>query len=190
METLSPSDHGLAIFNNIFVAIQTNVMYEGAQRIIAMNDILHLKKYTNRRLYDTEKSAYVTLDDVMQAIRRGRRIAVADAKSGEDVTAFILTQIILEESRKRNSLLPVSLLHLIVQYGETVLSEFFEHYLEQTIKNYLTYKTVADDQFRKWLQLGMDISTLTQQSVTTLPALRPFLDPFRKQEPSAPEEKK
>jgi polyhydroxyalkanoate synthesis repressor PhaR len=155
-----------------------------------MNDILHLKKYSNRRLYDTEKSAYVTLDDVMQAIRGGRRIKVADAKSGEEVTAFILTQIILEESRKRNSLLPVSLLHLIVQYGETVLSEFFEQYLEQTIRNYLTCKSMADDQFRKWLQLGMDFSTLTKQSITTLPTLQPFLDPLRKPESSAPEENK
>jgi polyhydroxyalkanoate synthesis repressor PhaR len=165
-------------------------MYGDAQRFIAMDDILHLKKYSNRRLYDTEKSAYVTLDDVMQAIRRGRRVAVADAKSGEDVTAFILTQIILEESRKKNSLLPVSLLHLIVQHGETVLSEFFEHYLEQTLKNYLTYKAMADDQFRKWLQLGMDFSTLTQQSITTLPSFRPLSDRLRKPESPASEDEK
>lgn len=65
-----------------------------------MVEILHFKKYANRRLYDTEKSAYVTLDDVMQGIRQGRRVAVVDAKTGEDVTAFTLTQIILEESRK------------------------------------------------------------------------------------------
>lgn len=146
------------------------------------NSTLSLKKYANRRLYDTEKSAYVTLDDVMEAIRRGRRIAVADAKTGEDVTAFILTQIILEESRKRNSLLPVSLLHLIVQYGETVLSEFFESYLEQTIKNYLNYRATADDQFRKWLQLGMDLSALTEQSMATLPVFQPRFNPFRKAE--------
>ena len=149
-----------------------------------INETLHLKKYANRRLYDTEKSAYVTLDDVMEAIRRGRRIAVADAKSGDDVTAFILTQIILEESRRKNSLLPVSLLHLIVQYGETVLSEFFESYLEQTIRNYLNYRAMADEQFRKWLQLGMDLSALTEQSLASMPAFRPRFDPFRKTEPS------
>ena len=155
-----------------------------------MNDILLLKKYSNRRLYDTEKSAYVTLDHVMQAIRQGRRVAVVDAKSGEDVTAFILTQIILEESRKKNSLLPVPLLHLIIQYGENILSEFFEKYLEQTIKNYLSYKAMADDQFRKWLHLGMDVSTLTKQSMTTLPAFRPFLDGVHDSDPSTVENKK
>lgn len=144
-----------------------------------MKNILLLKKYSNRRLYDTEKSAYVTLDHVMQVIRQGRHVSVVDAKSGEDVTAFILTQVILEESRKRNSLLPVPLLHLIVRHGENILSEFFEKYLEQTIKNYLSYKATADDQFRKWLHLGMDLSSLTKQSMATLPAFQPFFDPVQ-----------
>jgi polyhydroxyalkanoate synthesis repressor PhaR len=154
-----------------------------------MSETLLLKKYSNRRLYDTEKSAYVTLDHVMQAIRQGRRVAVADAKSGEDVTAFILTQIVLEESRKKNSLLPVPLLHLIIQYGENILSEFFEKYLEQTIKNYLSYKAMADDHYRKWLNLGMDLSSMTKQSMAALPAFRPFYNPPPDRDPS-PEDKK
>ena len=141
-----------------------------------MVEKLHFKKYANRRLYDTEKSAYVTLDDVMQGIRQGRRVEVVDAKTGEDVTAFTLTQIILEESRKKNSLLPVPLLHLIIQYGENILSEFFEKYLEQTLRNYLSYKTVADDQFRKWLNLGMDFSNLTTESMASLPAFQSLFD--------------
>ncbi len=155
-----------------------------------MNKILLLKKYSNRRLYDTEKSAYVTLDHVMQAIRQGRRVAVSDAKSGEDVTAFILTQIILEESRKKNNLLPVPLLHLVIQYGENILSEFFEKYLEQTIKNYLSYRGMADDQFRKWLHLGMDLSTLTKQSIAALPTFRPFFDGAHDSDPSTVESQK
>jgi polyhydroxyalkanoate synthesis repressor PhaR len=155
-----------------------------------MKDTLLLKKYSNRRLYDTEKSAYVTLDHVMQIIRQGRSVVVVDAKSGEDVTAFILTQIILEESRSHKSLLPVPLLHLIIQYGENILSEFFEKYLEQTIHNYLSYKAMADDQFRKWLHLGMDLSTLTQQSMSTLPAFRVFLDRYQDQNPPPVKNKK
>ncbi|HOG06541.1 MAG: hypothetical protein M0P04_03185 [Syntrophales bacterium] len=143
-----------------------------------MTEKLHLKKYTNRRLYDTERSAYVTLDDVLQVIRQGRRVEVVDAKTGEDVTAFTLTQIILEESRKKNSLLPVPLLHLIIQYGETVLGEFFDHHLEQTLKSYLSYKAAADEQFRKWLSLGMDFSKMTQTSIASLPAFQSFFDLF------------
>jgi len=68
-----------------------------------------LKKYPNRRLYDTERSAYITLSQVSDIIREGRQVQVVDAKTEEDMTAFILTQIIVEEARKNNSLLPVTL---------------------------------------------------------------------------------
>jgi polyhydroxyalkanoate synthesis repressor PhaR len=148
-----------------------------------MDEKLHFKKYANRRLYDTEKSAYVTLDNVLHVIRQGRSVEVVDAKTGEDVTAFTLTQIILEESRKKNNLLPIPLLHLIIQYGENILSEFFDKYLEQTLKNYLSYKATADDQFRKWLSLGMDFSSLTKSSMASLPAFQSFFDLLRKAPP-------
>ena len=75
-----------------------------------------LKKYANRRLYDTEKSVYVTLSQVSDMIKEGRQVKVIDAKTEEDVTAFILTQIIVEEAKNKNSLLPVPLLHLIIEY--------------------------------------------------------------------------
>ena len=150
-----------------------------------MAEKLHLKKYANRRLYDTEKSAYVTLEDVMQVIREGRNVEVADAKTGEDVTAFTLMQIILEESRKKNSLLPVPLLHLIIQYGENILGEFFDNYLEQTIRNYLSYRAAADDQFKKWLSLGSDLTNLTRASMSTLPGFQSFFDPAGEKEKAA-----
>ena len=119
-----------------------------------MGKTLVFKKYGNRRLYDTEKSMYVTLDDIAQSIRQGREVQIVDAKTKEDVTAFILTQILLEASRKKNFLLPVPLLHLIIQFGGNILNEFFQKYLEQIIKSYMTYQSVADEQFRKWLDLS------------------------------------
>ncbi len=137
-----------------------------------------LKKYANRRLYDTEKSIYVTLSQVSDMIKEGRQVKVIDAKTEEDVTAFILTQIIVEEAKNKNSLLPVPLLHLIIEYGETVLSEFFERYLELTIKNYLSYKTAFDEQFRKWLDLGGDFSALAQKNLHSFPSLPSIVDLF------------
>jgi len=92
---------------------------------------LLLKKYTNRRLYDTEKSIYVTLDYVTDTIRQGRQIQVTDAKTGEDVTPAILTQIVLEEARKKKFLLPPPLLYLIIQYGENVLTDFLKNTLNR-----------------------------------------------------------
>ncbi|MEQ8181347.1 MAG: polyhydroxyalkanoate synthesis regulator DNA-binding domain-containing protein [Smithellaceae bacterium] len=140
-----------------------------------MDNKLLLKKYTNRRLYDTEKSIYVTLDYVTNVIRQGRQIVVVDAKTGEDVTAAILTQIVLEEARKKNYLLPNPMLYLIIQYGETVLSEFFEKYLEQIVKNYLLFRNMADDQYQKWLDLS---TTYSQVSPQTLNSLLPFKSLF------------
>ena len=149
-----------------------------------------LKKYANRRLYDTEKSAYVSLNEVAEIIKQGRQVEVIDAKTKEDVTSIILTQIILEQARKKNFLLPAPLLHLFIQYGENVLAEFFEKYLQQTIKSYLTYRSTVDEQFRKWLDLGLDLSDTAQKTVTEMTPFRSFFDLFSDSPTSQDKEKK
>jgi polyhydroxyalkanoate synthesis repressor PhaR len=149
---------------------------------------LHLKKYANRRLYDTAKSIYVTLDYVTDAIRQGRQIQVTDAKTGEDVTSAILTQIVLEEARKKKFLLPPPLLYLIIQYGENLLSEFFEKYLEQTIKNYLLFRNMADDQFKRWLDYGEKYSKMNPQAMSGLSSFKPLFDLFTPK-PGKPEDR-
>ena len=144
-----------------------------------------LKKYGNRRLYDTERSAYVTLDQVAELVKAGRQVEVINAKTQEDVTAFTLTQILLEEARKRNVLLPVPLLHLFIQYGENVLEEFFQKYLERTLKNYLTYKSAVDEQFRKWLDMGAQLSRAASETMgktTSFEFLGRFFDSQASQE--------
>jgi polyhydroxyalkanoate synthesis repressor PhaR len=135
-----------------------------------MAEKIVLKKYANRRIYDTEKSAYITLDQVSELIRGGRQVSVVDARTSEDVTAFILSQIIVEEAKNRNILLPVPFLHLVIQHG-AVLTEFFEKYLDITIKNYLLYKSAFDDQFKKWLDFRNNFSTITRK---TLPVAAPW----------------
>lgn len=133
-----------------------------------MAEKVTIKKYSNRRLYDTEKNAYVTLQEVADLIKEGRQVEVVDAQSGEYVTSFILTQIVLEEAKKKNLLLPVPLLHLIIRYGETTLNEFFDKYLQQVLQNYITYKSTVDDQFAKWLNLGTDIAKEAKKSFAPL----------------------
>lgn len=122
-----------------------------------MPDAIRLKKYSNRRLYDTEKSRYVTLEQVCEMIKQGKNIEVIDAKTKESVTPFILTQIILEETKK-NVLLPASLLHLVIRYGDNVLTDFFQTYLEETMKIYLNSRATFDAYFRQWLEMGMNVS--------------------------------
>jgi polyhydroxyalkanoate synthesis repressor PhaR len=143
-----------------------------------MTDKLLLKKYNNRRLYDTEKSIYVTLDYVTGIIREGRQIIVLDTKTGQDVTSSILTQIVLEEARKKHYLLPTPLLYLIIQHGEKELGEFFEKYLEQAIKNYLLFHGFADDQYKKWLDLGANYSPAQQPASTNLSPFKSIFDLF------------
>jgi polyhydroxyalkanoate synthesis repressor PhaR len=150
-----------------------------------MTDQIVLKKYANRRLYDTHKSAYVTLAEVAAVVRQGKTIKAFDAKTKEDVTAFVLTQIVLEEAKNNNTLLPVPLLHMIIRYGENVLHEFFENYLEQTINAYVAYKGKADEQFKKWLEMGVDLSGMAQQSLNRLNPFQTFFDQFSQSKPPA-----
>jgi polyhydroxyalkanoate synthesis repressor PhaR len=143
-----------------------------------MANKVKLKKYANRRLYDTEKSAYVTLNQVADIIRQGRQVEVVDAKTKEDVTAFILTQIILEEAKNKNFLLPIPLLHMIIQYGDNILVEFFETYLQQMVETYLAHKSAVDDQFKQWLDLGSDFSNLAQKTMAGMTPFQSFFDQF------------
>jgi len=155
-----------------------------------MANKVKLKKYANRRLYNTEKSAYVTLNQVTDIIRQGRQVEVIDAKTKEDVTAFILTQIILEEAKNKNFLLPVPLLHMIIQYGDNILGEFFERYLQQMVETYLAHKSAVDDQFNQWLGLGSDFSNLAQKTMAGLTPFQSIFDQFSSSSAKEDEDKK
>jgi polyhydroxyalkanoate synthesis repressor PhaR len=147
-----------------------------------MQDKALIKNYTNRRLYDTEKNAYVTLQQVADLIKEGRQVEVVDAKTKEDVTAFILTQIILDEAKRKNILLPVPLLHLIIRHGETILNEFLEKHLQQILRSYLVYKSSVDKQFEKWLDLGADFTGQAQKAFTAMAPFPSMLDVFLEKE--------
>ena len=143
-----------------------------------MTGKVKLKKYANRRLYDTDKSAYVTLNQVADDIKLGRQVEVIDAKTKEDVTAFILTQIILEQAKNKHILLPVPLLHMIIQYGDNILGEFFEKYLQQMIQTYIAHKHATDKQFQNWLDMGFDFSKAAQEAMTGATPFESLFDPF------------
>lgn len=148
-----------------------------------MNETVTLKKYASRRLYNPENSSYVTLNQVSDIIREGKDVQVLDAKTGEDVTAFILTQIVLEEARNKNALLPAPLLHLIIRSGGTVLQEFFEKHLQDAINSYLQLKQAFDEQFSRWLNMGMNYSDMARTAMKGMP----FPDIFTQAGSSGPE---
>jgi polyhydroxyalkanoate synthesis repressor PhaR len=101
-----------------------------------------VKKYGNRRLYDTRASRYITLEELETIIRGGDDVRVIDAKTGEDLTQATLAQIILE-GRRAGRLLPVPLLVQLIRMGDEALAEFMGRYLSATLEMYLEAKRGA-----------------------------------------------
>jgi polyhydroxyalkanoate synthesis repressor PhaR len=107
-----------------------------------------IKKYANRRLYDTESSSYITLDRLAQMVREGREFQVVDAKSGEDITRQVLTQIIVdEEARGGTTMLPINFLkQLIGLYGNS-MQNFVPQYLEAAMEAFQRNQSAAREAF-------------------------------------------
>jgi len=107
-----------------------------------------IKKYANRRLYDTESSAYITLDRLAAMVREGREFEVVDAKTGEDITRQVLTQIIVdEEARGGETMLPLNFLkQLIGLYGNS-MQNFVPQYLEAAMDSFQRNQSAVRDAF-------------------------------------------
>jgi len=126
-----------------------------------------IKKYANRRLYNTGTSTYVTLDDLAHMVKRGEDFAVQDAKTGDDITHSVLTQIIFEqESKNGNTLLPISFLRQLISYYGDQMQSFVPSYLEQSmhafgeqqaqIREHLA-KSLGDTPLAKNLQIPIQL---------------------------------
>lgn len=100
--------------------------------------MLLVKKYPNRRLYDTRHSRYITLEDLEKTIRGGEDIAVQDAQDGRDLTQEILTQIILE--RGDGKILPAALLMRLIRLDDAALGEFLTRYVSWALDMYMQMK--------------------------------------------------
>ena len=103
------------------------------------DDVVIIKKYANRRLYDTESSTYITLERLAEMVRQKREFKVVDAKSGEDITRSVLTQIIMDEESRGSTMLPVNFLRqLISMYGDqmqSVVPQYLEASLDALQRN-------------------------------------------------------
>src|SRR5205814_10294369 len=106
-----------------------------------------IKKYANRRLYNTATSTYVTLDDLSAMVKSGTDFVVYDAKTGEEITRSVLTQIIFEEENKGTNLLPIRFLRQLIRFYGDSMQAFVPGYLE------LSLETLAkeQDKFRQQL---------------------------------------
>ena len=117
----------------------------------AEDGVVIIKKYANRRLYNTESSTYITLEHLAAMTRAGRDFKVVDAKSDEDITHNVLTQIIMEEESRGQTMLPVSFLRqLIAMYGDS-MQVLVPGYLEASIegfrRNQAQFKSAVEGAF-------------------------------------------
>ena len=111
-----------------------------------------IKKYANRRLYNTDTSSYITLDDLAKMVRDNVDFQVLDAKSGDDITHTILTQIIVEEESSGTQMLPVSFLRdLISMYGNSMQS-MMPSYLEASMANFRKNREQLQAAFAKGIE--------------------------------------
>jgi polyhydroxyalkanoate synthesis repressor PhaR len=108
-----------------------------------------IKRYSNRKLYDTQESRYVTLDDIEEMIRAGEEISVVDAATGEDLTSVTLAQIILENERNRRAALPSAFLHQLIQHGEA-WHDFVQKSMKSSLEGIVSSQREVDRVFREW----------------------------------------
>ncbi|RFZ86415.1 polyhydroxyalkanoate synthesis repressor PhaR [Shinella sp. WSJ-2] len=137
-----------------------------------------IKKYANRRLYNTGTSTYVTLDDLAVMVKKGEDFTVQDAKSGEDITHSVLTQIIFEqESKTGNTLLPISFLRQLISYYGDQMQMVVPSYLEHSMQAFTDQqaqmreqinKTLGDTPLGKNLQVPMALIEETTRRNTEL----------------------
>lgn len=112
-----------------------------------------IKKYANRRLYNTGTSTYVTLEDLAEMVKQGENFVVYDAKSGEDITRSVLTQIIFEQEAKGQNLLPVEFLRQLIGFYGNSMQNIVPSYLEFSISS------LTKDQDRLREQMSQSIGT-------------------------------
>lgn len=103
----------------------------------AAQDYITIKKYANRRLYNTETSTYITLEDLCHMVREGKEFTVVDANSGADLTSQILTQIIFEQETKGNSLLPPHFLRAVIGFYDNNMGGVLQHYLDASMRSFV-----------------------------------------------------
>ncbi|MFA6220311.1 MAG: polyhydroxyalkanoate synthesis repressor PhaR [Erythrobacter sp.] len=133
-----------------------------------------IKKYANRRLYNTDTSSYITLDDLAGMVRDNVDFQVLDAKSGDDITHTILTQIIVEEESHGSQMLPVSFLRdLISMYGNSMQS-LMPSYLEASMANFRKNREQLQEAFAK----GLAANPLAKIAETNLKLMQNAAEAF------------
>ena len=105
------------------------------------SDIIVIKKYSNRRLYNNAKKKYVTIEDISDLIKSGKEVQVIDTQTKEDITKLVLIQTILENEKNKEDILPAPFLHNLIKYGNQIAKEYFDNSFVMMMQPYINFQT-------------------------------------------------
>ena len=138
-----------------------------------------IKKYANRRLYNTQTSSYVTLDHLASMVKEGTEFEVQDARTGEDITRSVLTQIIFEEEAKGQNLLPIKFLRQLIRFYGDSLQAFVPGYLDMSMESFTKNQGAMRDRIAEALGGGNQmIENLTRQNLAMFERAMQMFAPF------------
>ena len=138
-----------------------------------------IKKYANRRLYNTQTSSYVTLDHLSQMVKAGTEFEVHDARTGEDITRSVLTQIIFEEEAKGQNLLPIQFLRRLIRFYGDSLQAFVPGYLDMSMESFTKNQGAMRGRIAEAMGGGNQmIENLTRQNLAMFERAMQMFSPF------------
>ena len=138
-----------------------------------------IKKYANRRLYNTQTSSYVTLDHLAAMVKEGTEFEVQDARTGEDITRSVLTQIIFEEEAKGQNLLPIKFLRQLIRFYGDSLQAFVPGYLDMSMDSFTKNQGEMRDRIAQALGGGNQmVENLTRQNLALFENAMAMFSPF------------
>ena len=140
-----------------------------------------IKKYANRRLYNTQTSSYVTLEHLCDMVKEGVEFEVRDARTGEDITRQVLAQIIFDEENKGQHLLPIQFLRQLIRFYGDSLQSFVPSYLEMSMESFTKSQQEMREKFADALggKLGFkDFEQMTRQNIQMFERAMKMFTPF------------
>src|ERR1700729_592810 len=150
-----------------------------------------VKKYANRRLYNTESSSYITLENLADMVRAGRDFVVYDAKTGDDITRGVLTQIIVEEEGKGHNLLPTNFLRQLIGFYGGNMQGVVPGYLEQAMKSFTQHQEQMQAAMKKTVgsmsslfPFG-NVEEISRQNMAMIDRAFAMFNPFKDAAPAA-----
>lgn len=161
----------------------------------AQGEPVIIKKYANRRLYNTAASSYVTLDHLSEMVREGTDFVVLDAKTGDDITRSVLTQIIFEQESRGQNLLPVTFLRRLIRFYGDQMQGFLPPYLEMSMESFTKSQEQMREQFSRTFGAATPIAAFEEQAQRNMALFQqamkvwaPFAAPAMGPRSASPEE--